>query len=365
MPTGKMTPMTMSDNATIGVYHVEPEGERCGGLVLVQEIFGITEHIRELCDEYAGDGYEALAPALYDREEPGFEAAYTGPDFDRAVKLAREIHPFDLSLADVQTCVDALKDRGPVFVVGYCYGGSVAWFAATRMTGVAAASGYYGSLIPGAADEEPKAPVILHFGRHDHGIPMEGVEKVIAKDWPNARVCVYEAGHGFNSDRRKDYHEPSADLAKANARAVPRQWRLMRPTRRDSCAKAGRTLDDSVSKPILQADREGIFRRELQPVDALIERELAVHEHRCTGCQPGGEAGREIELLAAAVGAIRMRPAVLGGGAEVELELRRYRLPTFVMQPGRDGYRVPRPVGSPVVERHLPLGLQNVGETGR
>ena len=131
---------------------------------------------------------------------------------DYSVQLARELHPFDLSLKDVQTCIDALD--GPVFVVGYCYGGSIAWFAATQMTGVSAASGYYGSLIAAAADAVPKVPVILHFGRHDSGIPMEGVEKIIAKDHPNATVYVYEAGHGFNSDRRKDYHEPSADLAR-------------------------------------------------------------------------------------------------------------------------------------------------------
>jgi len=217
---GAMERMTMSDGAAIAVYRALPEGERRGGLVLVQEIFGVTEHIRELCDEYAADGYEVLAPALFDREHPGFEAGYTGPEFERAAELARTLHPFDLSLKDVQTCVDALAAAGPVFVVGYCYGGSVAWFSATRLTGVAAASGYYGSLIPGAKDEEPKVPVVLHFGRHDSGIPMEGVEAVIAKAWPLATVHVYEAGHGFNSDRRKDYHEPSADLARERTLAL-------------------------------------------------------------------------------------------------------------------------------------------------
>lgn len=212
--TGAFEKMTMSDGAEISVYHVQPEGARRGGLVLMQEIFGVTEHIREMADEYAADGYEVLAPALFDREHPGFEAGYTGPDFARAVELARQLHPFDLSLADVQTCIDALKASGPVFVVGYCYGGSVAWFSATRLQGVAAASGYYGSLIADAAGEVPKVPVILHFGRHDHGIPMEGVEKVIAAGHPNATVYVYEAGHGFNSDRRTDFHEPSSDLAR-------------------------------------------------------------------------------------------------------------------------------------------------------
>ncbi len=215
---GEMTRMTMSDGAEIAVYRAIPEGERRGGVVLVQEIFGLTEHIREMADEYAGDGYEVLAPALFDREHPGFEAAYSGPDFEQAVELARKLHPFDLSLKDVQTCIDSLD--GPVFVVGYCYGGSIAWMATTRLTGVAAASAYYGSQIPGVIDEQPKVPVIAHFGRYDHGIPMEGVDKVIARDWPDAEVYVYDAGHGFNSDRRKDYHEPSAWLAKERTLAL-------------------------------------------------------------------------------------------------------------------------------------------------
>jgi len=218
---GSFEKMAMADGAEINVYRAQPQGERRGGVVLVQEIFGVTEHIRDMADEYAGDGYEVLAPALYDREEPGFEAGYTGPDLERAMGLARA-HSFDQSLSDVQTCVDRLAadGAGPVFVVGYCYGGSVAWFAATRMHGVAAASGYYGGLIPKAADDEPKVPVALHFGRFDGSIPMEGVEKVIEKEWPLADVYVYEAGHGFNSDRRKDYHEPSSELAKERTLAL-------------------------------------------------------------------------------------------------------------------------------------------------
>jgi len=213
MADGAMERMTMADGAEIAVYHVRPDGARRGGLVLVQEIFGVTDHIREMADDYAAAGYEVLAPALFDREHPGFEAGYTGPDFERAVELARKLHPFELSLSDVQTCIDALKRDGPVFVAGYCYGGSVAWFAAARLDGVAAASAYYGSLIP-ASGEVPKVPVVAHFGRFDHGIPIDGVEALIAKAPANATIHVYEAGHGFNSDRRKDYHAPSADLAR-------------------------------------------------------------------------------------------------------------------------------------------------------
>ena len=221
---GQFEQMTMNDGASVAVYRATPAderpGARRGGVVLVQEIFGVTEHIRDMAEEYARDGYEVLAPALFDREHPGFEADYGGEGLAEGIRLAREVHPFAQSLADVQTCVDALAAAGPVFVVGYCYGGSIAWFAATRMHRVAAASGYYGGQVPGAADEEPKVPVVLHFGRFDQSIPMEGVDKLIAKDWPLADIHVYEAGHGFNSDRRKDYHEPSADLAKERTLAL-------------------------------------------------------------------------------------------------------------------------------------------------
>ena len=210
---GKMIRMKMADGAEIGVYHVEPQGERRGGLVLIQEIFGVTDHIRECCDSYAAEGYEVLGPALYDREAPGLEASYSPEDIQKCIKIAREQHPVDLSLADTQVCIDALKDKGPVFITGYCYGGSISWLAACRLTGLAAASGFYGSMVPATANEQPKCPVILHFGEHDHGIPMEGVNKVKAAH-PEVPVYVYDAGHGFNSDRRSDYNDAAAKLAK-------------------------------------------------------------------------------------------------------------------------------------------------------
>ncbi|WP_375381120.1 dienelactone hydrolase family protein [uncultured Sphingomonas sp.] len=216
---GKFDRMTMGDGAEIAVYHVQPGGERRGGLIVVQEIFGVTEHIREVADGYAAEGYEVLAPALFDREQPGFEAGYTGPDLQRAIELARQLHPFEQSLADVQTCIDVLQPKGSVFAVGYCYGGSVAWFAATRMTGVAAASSYYGSQVP-LTDEVPRIPVVAHFGRYDTGIPLEGVEALIARHPAHADIHLYDAGHGFSSDRRKDYHEASAELARERTLAL-------------------------------------------------------------------------------------------------------------------------------------------------
>lgn len=212
---GQMIRMKMSDGADIAVYHAEPAGTRKGGLVLIQEIFGVTDHIRELCDEYAADGYEVLSPALFDREAPGFECDYTGSDFERAVKLARELHPMELSLKDAQTCIDALKEKGPVFMTGYCYGGSVTWRLAQTSNDLAAASSYYGSLVPTTfKDEAPKCATICHFGRYDQGIPIEGVEALIATAHSTAQIFVYDANHGFNSDRRKDYHQESAELAR-------------------------------------------------------------------------------------------------------------------------------------------------------
>ena len=216
---GQMIRMKMSDGAEIGVYHVEPTGERRGGLVLIQEIFGVTEHIREQCDLFADQGYEVLAPALYDREVPGFEASYSEDDIQRAIQVARQLHDFEVSLKDAQTCIDALKGKGPVFMTGYCYGGSVTWAMAARSGDLAAASGYYGGMIPTMANLEPKCPTILHFGAHDHGIPMGGVQRV-AEMHPEVAVHVYDAGHGFQSDRRTDYHEPSATLARERTLAL-------------------------------------------------------------------------------------------------------------------------------------------------
>jgi len=212
MQNGKMVSLTMSDGASIGVYHAQPAGPRRGGLVLIQEIFGVTQHIREQADRFAAEGYEVLAPALYDREAPGLQASYSQEDVQMALKIAREAHPFALSIADVQTCIETLKDKGPVFITGYCYGGSVSWAAACRCQGLAAASGYYGSMIPQFVDETPRCPTILHFGRHDKSIPQEAVEAIKARH-PEVPVYVYDAGHGFNSDRRSDYHEESAKLA--------------------------------------------------------------------------------------------------------------------------------------------------------
>ena len=210
MTKGRIIQMTMADGKAIGVYHVEP-AKRRGGLVVIQEILGLTGHIKAVCDEFADDGYEVLAPSLFDREAPGFVAGYSPQDMQKGLALAYG-QPIDKRVPDIQSCIDALK--GPVFVTGYCFGGSVTWVAACRCTGLAAASSYYGKRAPEMADEKPRCPTICHFGSKDASIPMTGVEELRRKR-PEAGVYVYEAGHAFNnSDRPESYDAPSARLAR-------------------------------------------------------------------------------------------------------------------------------------------------------
>ena len=212
---GETIHIAMDDGHSLPVYHAVPEDRRRGGVVLVQEIFGVTEHIRELCDEFASEGYEVLSPGLFDRVEPGCALGYTGADWERAVAIARGEHDWEQGQRDTQRCIDWLKGQGgPVFIVGYCFGGSVAWRMAQTSPDLAAASCYYGGFIATRfADEPPLCATICHFAKFDTMVDFAAVEKLIAKDHPTAQIFVYEAGHGFNSDRRKDYHPPSADLA--------------------------------------------------------------------------------------------------------------------------------------------------------
>jgi carboxymethylenebutenolidase len=198
------------DGFVFGAYHARPGDARRGGLVLIQEIFGVTDHIRELADGFAEDGYETLAPQLFDRQQRGFEAGYDA----EGVGLGRrysEAAPWDEVAADLAACVAALAP--PVFVVGYCWGGAATWLAACRCEGVTAASSFYGRRIPELVGETPRCPIILHFGRRDPTIPPETVA-AIAERHPDIPIHLYDAGHGFVSDRRADYDPDAARLAR-------------------------------------------------------------------------------------------------------------------------------------------------------
>ncbi len=198
------------DGFSFGAYRVEPSDARHGGLVLVQEIFGVTDHIKALSDGYAADGYEVIAPSFYDRLERGFAASYDADAVGKGRRYSEET-PWDQVAGDLAAAVAALKP--PVYAVGYCWGGTASWLAACRSGGLAAASCYYGRRIPELVDETPRCPTILHFGRRDASIPPEVVEQ-IRKRHPDIPVYVYDAGHGFNSDRRADYDADCARLAR-------------------------------------------------------------------------------------------------------------------------------------------------------
>jgi carboxymethylenebutenolidase len=198
------------DGFTFGAYRAPHEDARRGGLVLIQEIFGVTDHIRALADGFAEDGYETIAPSLYDRQQPGFTAGYDGEDV-AAARRCSEAAPWDEVAGDLAACVAALQP--PVFVAGYCWGGTATWLAACRCEGVAAASSFYGRRLPELIAETPRCPIILHFGRKDPSIPPATVE-AIAEAWPDIPIYQYDAGHGFVSDRSADYNPDAARLAR-------------------------------------------------------------------------------------------------------------------------------------------------------
>ncbi|MDB5432060.1 MAG: dienelactone hydrolase family protein [Caulobacter sp.] len=204
--------ISLFDGIVVDAYHVEPTDARRGGLILIQEIFGVTDHIRELADGFAADGYEVIAPSLYDRLEPGFAADYSPEAIAKGVQYSQAT-PWDQVAGDLQTAIDVLTPKGKVFVTGFCWGGAAAWLAACRCEGVTAASAFYGRRITELVDEVPQCPTILHFGKTDASIPMETVEAIGAKH-PDVPIYLYDAGHGFVSDRRSDYNQDAARLGR-------------------------------------------------------------------------------------------------------------------------------------------------------
>jgi carboxymethylenebutenolidase len=162
-------------------------------------------------DRFAGLGYTAVAPALFDRAERGIDIGYDEAAMKRGVALRASIKLED-TLLDVAAAIRSLGGTGKVAVIGYCWGGSLAFLSATRLSGIACAVGYYGGMIAAHAQEKPKVPVLLHFGEHDHGIPMTDVKKIIAAR-PDVRVFTYDAGHGFSCDERSSFDKASHEKA--------------------------------------------------------------------------------------------------------------------------------------------------------
>ena len=209
---GERIRLKADDGHAFSAYHVEPAGPRLGGLIVVMEIFGVNAHIQQVCDGFGGLGYEVLAPALYDRVRRDVEMDYTYEDVQTGRKL-REDLGWETPMRDVAACTAFLGERGPVGLTGYCFGGSIAWIAAAQVKGLGCTIGYYGGAITGEfAALVPACPVMLHFGRRDTMIPVEGVDQLAAAN-PQVAVRLYDADHGFNSDRRANYDAGAASLA--------------------------------------------------------------------------------------------------------------------------------------------------------
>jgi carboxymethylenebutenolidase len=185
-----------------------------GSIVLIQEIFGVNSHIRSVADGYAKDGFHVIAPALFDRAERNLELSYNSEDTKKGMSAISQIG-LDAALKDVAASIKHARVQWPALktgVLGFCLGGSLGWLAATRLDPAAVVC-YYGGQIARNAAETPHCPVMMHFGAKDAHIGPGEIEK-IRKAHPELPVFVYDAGHGFNCDQRKDYEPQSARLAR-------------------------------------------------------------------------------------------------------------------------------------------------------
>ncbi|MGO1767484.1 carboxymethylenebutenolidase [Advenella sp. S44] len=203
--------LTAADGHELQAFIAGPEDAE-KGIVVLQEIFGVNSHIRDVCEFYASKGYRVIAPALFDRIESGVEMGYTAQDVDRGKQLKAKVS-YDDALKDIEAAATALAGQKQIGVVGFCWGGTLTWVAACRSSLFSAASCWYGAGIAELRNEKAKCPVQMHFGERDKSIPPEDVEAIRAAQ-PDVDVCVYDADHGFGCDQRGSYDPFASELAR-------------------------------------------------------------------------------------------------------------------------------------------------------
>jgi carboxymethylenebutenolidase len=208
---GQWIKLKAEDGFECGAWRSEPAGKPRGGVVVIQEIFGVNEHIRSVTDRVAAEGYLAIAPAVFDRVQRDVELVYDQPGIASGMELAGKLVRDD-SMKDVAAAIAVAAEGGKVGITGFCMGGTYAWGAAARLSGLSAAVGYYGGGILGLKDLKPQVPTMLHFGEKDGHIPIAGVKEFAALH-PEVKVYLYPADHGFHCDARASYDAPSAKLA--------------------------------------------------------------------------------------------------------------------------------------------------------
>jgi carboxymethylenebutenolidase len=209
---GQTITLKAKDGHSFGAYRADPEGKPRGAMVVIQEIFGVNHHIKNVADRYAALGFVAIAPQVFDRAEKNFETGYDQPSMEKG-RAARGKVTNEQLLMDTQAAIDAVKSAGKVGIIGYCMGGSVAFLAACKLDGLSAAVGYYGGAVAASCEEKPRIPTMLHFGEQDQSIPLTDVDK-IKKARPETPVFVYSgAGHGFHCDERASFNAEAAQVA--------------------------------------------------------------------------------------------------------------------------------------------------------
>jgi carboxymethylenebutenolidase len=217
----RITLASAHDGFQLAALSAAPDQNPIGGVVVAQEIFGLTDHIAEICDRFAAAGYHAIAPSLFDRVEKDFHAAHNPEGIQKGIRAVMS-SPWPQVMGDVQAAIDALPK--PVYVTGFCYGGAVAWMAAAQCTGLSAASCFYGRLIADLLDNQPRVPVMLHYGARDASIPPENVERVRLAA-PTSPLYLYDAGHGFCREGSSDFDAPARDLAMTRTLDWFARWR--------------------------------------------------------------------------------------------------------------------------------------------
>ena len=215
---GERIKLTASDGFSLNAYRAVPEGKVRGGVVLIQEVWGLNHWIRDVADRFARHGYLTVAPATFDRVEYGYESDNYGQDQFAIIGELMKKFSHDTAPLDIDAAIKAAAEGGKVGITGYCFGGRNTWVTASRGAGLSAASGYYGGGVLGYIDLEPKVPTEMHFGDKDTGIPLEQIEALKARH-PGVDIYTYDAGHGFcNSDRPDKFVE--AACKKASARTL-------------------------------------------------------------------------------------------------------------------------------------------------
>jgi carboxymethylenebutenolidase len=217
----EITLKSAHDGFALGAIAARPAGVPIGGVLVIQEIFGLTDHIADMCAVFAGAGYRAIAPSLFDRIERGFLAGHNSEGVQKGV-AAVMASPWPQVVGDMQAAIDALPH--PIYVTGFCYGGAAAWMAAAQCEGLAAASCFYGRLIANLLDHKPTIPTMFHYGAHDASIPPANYEAVRAAA-PDSPLYLYDAGHGFCRAGSSDFNAAARDLAVARTLDWFARWR--------------------------------------------------------------------------------------------------------------------------------------------